>query len=382
MIVQKAFKFRLSPTKQQFEQLRRFVGCTRFVWNHFLNLQEESLQTTRRTKSYSELCKLLTMLKRDPERSWLNDAPSQSLQQVLKHLCEAYGRYFKKLSDRPRFKKKGRRDSFRIPADFKINGATIQLPKMGETAFYKSRDIVGQLRNVTVSKRGKHWYLSIQTQLEVADPIHPSTSMVGIDVGISKFVALSDGTAIAPLHSFRSLAPKLVKEQRKLARKVKGSNNFKKQKEKVVQIHIKIADARQDFLHKNSTTLSKNHAKIVMEDLQISNMSKSAKGTQENPGINVSAKSGLNKSILDQSWYEFRRQLQYKQLWGGGTVILVPPQHTSQRCSSCGHTDALNRLSQAKFLCVQCRHSDNADINAAKNILAAGHAVVACGDIR
>ena len=118
---------------------------------------------------------------------------------------------------------------------------------------------------------------------------------------------------------------------------------------------------------------------IVVEALKIKNMSKSASGTVDNPGKNVSAKSGLNKSILDQGWYEFRRQLDYKSTWRGGHVVEVPPQYTSQRCSSCQHIDALSRQSQEKFACIKCHKQMNADVNAAKNILAAGHAVLACG---
>ena len=120
---------------------------------------------------------------------------------------------------------------------------------------------------------------------------------------------------------------------------------------------------------------------IVIEDLQIRNMSKSSKGTSEKHGKNVKAKSGLNKSILDQGWFEFRRQLEYKQSWRGGYVIAIPPQHTSQRCSCCGYVSRNNRQTQAKFECVECGHSENADINAARNILAAGHAVLACGEM-
>ncbi|GAI24810.1 unnamed protein product, partial [marine sediment metagenome] len=136
---------------------------------------------------------------------------------------------------------------------------------------------------------------------------------------------------------------------------------------------------RKDFLHKMTNKISKNHAVVVMEDLKVSNMSKSARGTKENPGRNVKAKSGLNRSILDQGWFEFRRQLEYKLKWRGGHLELVDPKHTSQKCCRCGHTESENRTIQAKFECKNCGHWENADINAAKNILAAGLAVFACG---
>ncbi|AFG42634.1 RNA-guided endonuclease TnpB family protein [Escherichia coli] len=148
----------------------------------------------------------------------------------------------------------------------------------------------------------------------------------------------------------------------------------------VVQ-HSNPEHIRRDYLHKVTTTVSKNHAMIVIEDLKVSNMSKSAAGTVSLPGRNVRAKSGLNRSILDQGWYEIRRQLAYKQLWRGGQVLAVPPAYTSQRCVCCGHTAKENRLSQSKFRCQVCGYTANADVNGARNILAAGHAVLACGEM-
>ena len=204
---------------------------------------------------------------------------------------------------------------------------------------------------------------------------------MGIDLGIAKFATVSDGQEIAPLNSLRMLENDLSKAQKSLARKQKGSNNRKEQKYKVQKIHKKIVNVRQDFLHKVSTNLSKNHAVIVLEDLRIRNMSSSAKGTIEDPGKNVKAKSGLNKSILDQGWYEFRRMLEYKQKWRGGKVIVIPAHYTSQKCHKCGWTEKANRKTQANFSCVKCGHTENADLNAAKNILAVGSTVIACGDI-
>ncbi|EOY2478027.1 RNA-guided endonuclease InsQ/TnpB family protein, partial [Shigella flexneri] len=153
------------------------------------------------------------------------------------------------------------------------------------------------------------------------------------------------------------------------------SNNWQKQKRKIQRLHSCIANIRRDYLHKVTTTVSKNHVMIVIEDLKVSNMSKSAAGTVSQPGRNVRAKSGLNRSILDQGWYEMRRQLEYKQLWRGG------PAYTSQRCACCGHTAKENRLSQSKFRCQVCGYTANADVNGARNILAAGHAVLACGEM-
>ncbi len=223
------------------------------------------------------------------------------------------------------------------------------------------------------------WYVSIQTEYEVADPKHKSISMIGIDAGIAKLATLSDSTVYSPVNSFKTSQHKLAKLQRQLSRKVKFSANWQKQKRKIQRLHSHIASIRKDYLHKITTEISKNHAMIVIEDLKVSNMSKSAKGTAEKHGRNVRAKSGLNLTILDQGWYEMRRQLEYKQLWRGGQVLAIPPAYTSQKCACCGHTTKENRQSQSKFECLECGYTENADINGARNILAAGHAVLACG---
>ena len=168
--------------------------------------------------------------------------------------------------------------------------------------------------------------------------------------------------------------------QHQLAKKKKFSQNWRKQKARIGKLHLKIKNSRHDFQHKTSTALSKNHALIVVEDLKVVNMSKSAKGTIEQPGSNIRAKSGLNKAILDQGWSEFVRQLEYKAHWQGYQVHKVNPRYTSQRCNECGHTEKDNRVSQSDFECQACGHKANADVNAAKNILAAGLAVLACGE--
>jgi putative transposase len=157
-----------------------------------------------------------------------------------------------------------------------------------------------------------------------------------------------------------------------MARRQKFSNNWKKAKTKVQRIHTRIANARRDYLHKVTATISKNHAVVCMEDLKVANMSRSAAGTIEKPGKNVAAKSGLNQSILDQGWYEFRRQLDYKLAWQGGYFITVPAQNTSRTCPACGHVSAENRKTQAKFACVVCGYEHNADVVGAMNILARG----------
>jgi putative transposase len=306
------------------------------------------------------------------------------LQQALRDLDLAYINCFQGRAKPPIFRKKFLDDSFRFPAGFKVDGNRVYLPKIGWVPFWKSRDIDGTIKNVTVSRRGEHWYVSFQTEMDVPEPLHPSQAAVGIDMGVVTFAALSDGQLIEPLDSFRKHEAKLAKEQRKLSLKTKFSNNWIKQKRKVNRIHQTIANLRHDFLHKHSTKISKNHAFIAVENLQVSNMSRSASGTLEAPGRNVAQKSGLNKAILDQGWRMFRTMLEYKQAWNGGMVIAVASQYTSQKCAECGHISPLNRVSQAVFTCVACGHTDHADVNAARNILADGlsESLNACGPER
>ena len=168
------------------------------------------------------------------------------------------------------------------------------------------------------------------------------------------------------------------KAQQAMRRKTRFSNNWKKAKTRVQRIHSRIGNARRDSLHKTSTAISQNHAMVCIEDLQVRNMSKSAAGTAYAPGRNIQAKSGLNQSILDQGWFEFRRQLDYKLAWNGGWLIAVPPQNTSRTCPCCGYVSAENRQTQARFACVECGFEENADLVGAINVLRAGHARFAC----
>ncbi|HHN9697620.1 TPA: RNA-guided endonuclease InsQ/TnpB family protein [Escherichia coli] len=378
-----AFKFQLRPGGQQEREMRRFAGACRFVFNRALARQNENHEVGNKYIPYGKMASWLVEWKNATETQWLKDAQSQPLQQSLKDLERAYKNFFRTRAAFPRFKKRGQNDVFRYPEGVKLDqeNSRIFLPKLGWMRYRNSRQVTGVVKNVTVSQSCGKWYISIQTESEVSTPVHPSASMVGLDAGVAKLATLSDGTVFEPVNSFQKNQKKLARLQRQLSRKVKFSNNWQKQKRKIQRLHSCIANIRRDYLHKVTTTVSKNHAMIVIEDLKVSNMSKSAAGTVSQPGRNVRAKSGLNRSILDQGWYEMRRQLEYKQLWRGGQVLAVPPAYTSQRCACCGHTAKENRLSQSKFRCQVCGYTANADVNGARNILAAGHAVLACGEM-
>ncbi len=396
MQILQAFKFQLLPKYQQQLSMRKFAGCCRYVWNKALALEKDAYENTGKYISYASLCSIISQWRKEESTVFLSEAHSQILQQTLKDLDKSYKNFFEHRAAFPKFKKKGVYDSFRYPQGFKIdeNNNRIYLPKICWVRYRNSRTILGTPKQITVSLSAGKWYVSIQTEREIADPVHPSTSAVGIDMGVVRFATLSDGTYIEPLNSFRKHEAKLVKLQRKLSKMQKFSNNWQKQKRKLQKHYRKIANVRNDFLHKLSTTISKNHAMVVVEDLQVRNMSRSAAGNIEQPGRSgsrcdagsygwrqhcyVRAKSTLNKSILDQGWFEFRRQLAYKLYWRGGMLIKVQPQYTSQTCNNCGCIDRNSRISQSVFKCTSCGFEINADLNAALNILAAGHAVSAC----
>ena len=409
MKVNKCYNFRLEPNNEQIQLLNQAIGCARFVFN---NVLATSLEMFHRNEfiRYETLEKHLKPLKDQSEYKFLGETFSASLQQKVKDLAKAWNRFydtkeqarynkrkkkkkskvrFFKLSDgtdlqlrplMPRFKRKNDSEqSFRIPFQGKceVNGNRVRLPKeMGWIKFKKSQEIVGKILNITLKRISGKWYISFATMQEVEKPLHPSQSSIGVDLGVKKLATTSDGEVFLPKNSFKTNQIKLAKLQRKLKKKIKFSENWKKANRKIAQLHHHVANIRQDYSHKVTTALSKNHAMIVVEDLEVANMSKSAKGSIEKKGKNVKAKSGLNKSILDQGWGKFVDMLVYKQLWRGGLLVKVDPRYTSQTCSSCGHVAKENRQTQSRFECVECGFSENADINASRNILSAGHAVL------
>lgn len=322
--------------------MRRFAGCRRFVYNKGLELQQKRQGEGEKKLGYAALCKTLTSWKRDPRYAWLREAHSQALQQALEDLDRAYTNFFESRAEPPRFKKKGYRDSFRYPQGVRLDpaNARIFLPKLGWMKYRASREVLGEIRSATVSARAGKWFVSIQTEREVGEQKPRSRTPIGIDVGIVRFAAMSDGQHYAPLHSFRKHERALAKAQQSFARKRKFSQNWRKARAKVARIQARIADCRRDYLHQVSSRLSKNHALVCIEDLKVRNMSRSASGTKESPGTNVAAKSGLNKAILDQGWGEFERQLAYKLSWSGS--------------------------------CSPCRYGENADTVGGINVLSRG----------
>jgi putative transposase len=383
MQILSAFKFELMPTGEQARNMRRFAGACRFVFNKALALQNENYRNGGKFIGKFAMKKLFTEWRNSPDTPWLADAPRHPVDEAILDLDRAFQNFFAKRADFPCFKRKGQSaDSFRYPDPKQVKldreNGRISLPKLGYMRYRNSRIVLGEVRNVTVSSKGGKWFVSILTRREVEQPV-PQGPAVGIDVGVTRFATMSDGSYIAPLASFKRHEQRLAKYQRRMSRKTKFSNNWKKAKARVQKIHARIANARNDFLHKTSTTISQNHALVCIEDLRIGSMSKSSAGTAEAPGKKVAQKSGLNKAILDQGWFEFRRQLEYKTAWRGGFTVAVPAAYTSQACPCCGHVAKENRKTQALFACVSCGYTSNADHVGAINVLERGQRLFACG---
>lgn len=406
MQVEKAYRFKLEPTQEQAEKLAQMAGCGRVVYNDSLELMlniarkqtgiadkkalyehlndlpfVERKAISKLLPNANSLNGLLPIWKKQDSRQWLDQAYAHCLQQRQRDLVSAIKKWEAGKFGFPVFRtrKLAHHSTMRFPApktQLHIERNRIKLPNgLGMVKYRNSRDVVGELRNATVSLNAVgEWHISIMCLVDIELPTHVKGEMTGIDMGVAKNMTLStdccgDKGVFEGVHSFRTHQEKLAIEQRKLSRKVLGSENWKKQKQKVSKLHQRIANVRNDYQHKATTEISKNHAMVICEALKVKNMSKSAKGNSENHGKNVAAKSGLNKSILDQGWHEIRRQLEYKMKWKGGVYGEVNPRNTSRECGECGYIDNGNRKTQAEFICQSCGHSDNADKNAARVIL-------------
>lgn len=338
-----AYRFELRPDGQQQRAMCCFAGSCRYVFNKALALLKENHAEGKGYIGYVAMAKLLTAWRNAPETPWLREAPCHPLQHALKHLDQAFRNFFAGRTGYPRFKRKGSGDSFRYPDAKQIKldqpNNRIFLPKLGWLRYRNSRPVLGVIRNATVSRVAGKWFVAIQTQREVEQGIPIAATAVGIDVGIARFATMDNGSFIEPENNYKRHQQRLARYQRRMSRKVKFSKNWHKAKARVQKLHARIANLRKDFLHKKTTQISFAYALVCIEALQIKNMVRSARGTKQHPGKSVRQKCGLNRSILDQGWGEFRRQLAYKLAWRGATLLAVPPQHTSQTCPNCAHVE-------------------------------------------
>lgn len=367
MEVKRAYRFRFYPTPEQEMILAKTFGCARFAYNHMLRLRTDAWFKEQKRVGYHETSALLTELKKTPEHAWLNEVSSVPVQQALRHLQTAFNNFFAKRAAYPAFKRKdGPQSAEYTTSAFKWDGRSLKLAKMDEPlAIRWSRQIpkAAKVTTVTVSKDAAGRYFVSLLCDDTVSPKPEVTGKVGIDLGLTHFAILSTGEKIAAPNTFRKYEAKLAKLQRRLAKKQKGSKNRAKARLKVARLHAKIADARRDFLHKLSTRLINENQVIAIESLSVSNMQKNR---------------CLSKSIADASWSEFLRQLEYKAKWYGRELVGIDRWYpSSKRCSDCGYTMPKMPLSVREWVCPECGSIHDRDINAARNVLAAGLAVSA-----
>lgn len=378
--IHKAFRFALEPNTAQAAALRAWAPAQRFLWNWMLAQRRDSYKASEgRVKlGYTDQCAQLPAMK--SLFPWLGEVPSQVSQQTLKDLDTAFQRFFEKKAGYPAFKsKKNGEPGLRWPQGVEINGRAIWLPKLGWVKVRFSRKVVGTIKSATVRHDGLRWHVSILCEVEHTAPALPAGTPVGMDVGVEESVALSDGRLIRLPVATEAETKQAGQLARRVSRCVPGSKRHTKAKRRLLAYRRHLGNRVSDARQKLTTTLAKNHSLILVENLALRSMTRSAKGTVDAPGRNVAAKSGLNRSLLEQGHAETVRQLAYKAAWLGGEVRRVNPAYTSQTCPCCGHISVENRPSRAVFRCVKCAHTGHADVIAARNILSAGLAASARG---
>jgi putative transposase len=388
-------RYRLYPTLGQAERLTGWGHTCRAVWN-VAQAQRQFVYTQRGTNLRAAgQCRHLTQAR--AELDWLAGLPAQSAQQVLAHLDRAYDNWWdpEHPSGPPRFKK--RRDGLSVPfpgqavAVRKLNNrwAEVRLPKLGWVQFRLSRPVGGVVRNATVSRDALGWHVAFGVATGARSVVPNGLPGCGVDFGVacSAYVSTEAAPRLMPPTLTEGERRRLLGLERRKARQVRWakrhnrgrySRRLRRTIAQIARLKARQARRRLDFTHKLTTDLAKRHGWVGIEDLRVTSMTASARGTIEQPGSNVRAKAGLNRAVLDNTPGERRRQLAYKAPRFGSELRLVPPQATSQTCAACGHQDSASRPGCGRvFACTVCGHQAHADANAARNIerLAAGQAV-------
>ena len=367
-------KVRLYPNKSQQSLIHQHFGSCRLVYNLLLDAKIKAFECKDNLSIY-DLKKRLVPMKNVSKDGFLKLIDSTALQNSILTMDKAYKNFFRrvKLGEKtgfPKFKSKhDSRQSYQTSTAF-IKDNKLYLPKIGFVKAIFHRDIVfDKISTVTISFESNQFFASINYESSIEPLKINSGKTIGIDVGIKVFAYTSENRAINPKreHDFTKDIAKMIKAQKDLSRKKIGSKNRIKAKEILAKRHLKIKNKRNDFLHKITKELSENQT-IKVENLKIKNMSKQEKGSIENPNMRSSAKSGLNRMILQQSWGKFFELLEYKLKRNGGELIRVNPKNSSLTCSCCDNLDKKNRKTQAKFECTKCGFKANADYNASLNI--------------
>src|SRR6516162_4160574 len=376
--VRTAYRCRAYPDEAQQAVLNRTFGCTRVVWNCVLAARQQRYVTQRQGTSYGQASAALTALKQDPQRAWLNQVSCVPLQQALRHQQRAFAAFFAHRARYPRFKsRRGRQAAEYTRSAFTLRGGQLRLAKTpGPLAFvwsWPGTDVAGlDPTTVVVAKEPDgRWYVTFAVDASAPAPLPGTGQAAGVDLGITSFAVTSAGQKIANPRHLQRRARSLARYQRRLARCQRGSANRAKAKGKVARAHRKARNARADFLHKTTTGLVRGHDLIAIEDLAVSNMVGNRR---------------LARAISDCGWGEFRRQLEYKCQRAGRQLVVTARWYPSTKtCSACGFLLADLPLQIRMWRCPSCRARHDRDINAAKNILAAGLAVArgspgdACG---
>ena len=369
MKVQRGYKCRLYPTKEQEKMFNINFNCSRFVYNHFLALRKQAYKEQNKTVNFFECSKLLTELKHTEGYEWLNESDSSCLVQSLRDLDAAYKNFFRRIKKHqppygfPKFHSKNGKQSYRTQnangTAIRVEDNGVRFSKVGTVKQRGLQDFNGRIINATIERTNTGNYfcsLCVEEELEIKDN---QGGVIGIDVGIKAFYTDSNGEKVDNPKTLRKLEQKLIREQRRLSRKQKGSNNYKKQKQKLARVHEQIANKRKDFLHNESAKLVRENQVIAAEDLKIKNMVRNHK---------------LAKSIIDASWGEFFRQLEYKSFEHGTDFVKIDTFFaSSQTCSCCGFkNESVKDLKVRSWTCPKCGAEHDRDANAATNILNEG----------
>ena len=369
--MERAYKFRIYPTTEQEDLILRTFGCVRFVYNYYLDQRMQAYKKNGKSPTRFEQDKDLTRLKQQEETNWLKEVDKCALQNALKHLDAAYKNFFRGVRQGirigyPRFKsKKSGHQSYQTNGTIKVLDKAVQLPKLGRVKCRISKDVNGRILSATVSRSPSGKYFVSLCCTDVGVSTFPSTgATIGLDMGIKSFVVTSDGTAY-PNHKYLAeCEKKLARLQRQFSRKTKGSNRWDKARLQVARLHEHVTNQRKNMLHKLSTDLVQQYDVICIEDLVAKNMMRNHR---------------LAKSIVDASWGEFRRQLEYKTVWYGKRVVTIDRFYpSSQLCSSCGTKwQGTKDLSTREWTCPVCGVVHDRDHNAATNILNKGLSLLA-----